>query len=292
MSDRQKIEKDDNPVQNYYDSKLGESADVDLAKAEKDAGKTDGQDTSAVSSAESQGLYSPNTGKGGSGKSSTSSKFKAAFSGRKKYGWMGGSTAVIITLVVYSFTIISGPFQFIHLSQQLDQNFASLNLMSSRRIGAHIRSYQWGGKNPYIGSRLGTIGNRIANGVETKLNKGGIELITSPDTGVLKGVKVDGITVAEFNDGETNKFRRDVTKAEISEKMGWNKATTALMTRLPFARYDVSLRVFGNIKRGVDEKIDAYADRLREEKEKRISDKTFDYEASQKRIDELEVESE
>lgn len=208
---------------------------------------------------------------------------------KRKRTMAAGAGAVFGALLIIVPYIIR-PLEFVYVAERAQASFASIELMADKRFNTMMRRYQWGGQNAYVGSRLGTIGNRVANAIETKLKSNGIELITTDATGILQGYKIDGV---EYHfDGDTNRTRRIETNAAISRKTGWNRATTAIMTRLPYIRYGVNLRPMGNITRRANESIEDWLERIRQDKIDRVGDPTYDFDAVRDEIDTLENELE
>lgn len=135
------------------------------------------------------GLFGSKTAKG---------KFRLSFNPTKKRI----ATWAIIGLVggggIYSFSVLSGPFQFVHMAQNLQKHLRSNEDFGNDRT-SKVLLYRFSGMGAQNG-RLGVIGNAAANRFEKNLlEKGGIKPVYSEPNRRFVGYRiVDPVKAAAF----------------------------------------------------------------------------------------------
>lgn len=124
------------------------------------------------------------------------SSFTSKITRKKLIG--GGVAGSIVVMVIAIFSIVSGPSQFIHISQLLQSFHFGNNdrFMESRNnnIITHLRNYATGDRHR---NNLGSRSNRIADKFEQKLLDVGIEPIyenAGRKTGRIQYIKIDPTT--------------------------------------------------------------------------------------------------
>jgi len=212
---------EDKPAGNYSDprsaynpqtSPMGDSSDPTavLRKKEEGAGmfNKSGDGGSAMSGA---------SGKLGGGAGGLASKAKGSLSsffsvpGRKKKAAIGGgATVATVTAVVAFMGLISGPLEFVHLGQLLEKfHFSSQEDMEDGRL-TKIARYIRDPGDPKR-TRLGGLGNDVADALEKKMNGRGITSDYTPNRGYGDGYTVD-MNNERFKDKSTKQVREDLAK--------------------------------------------------------------------------------
>lgn len=158
----------------------------DTAKKENQPTESDGQDTSGVDKKEVDSLYN------NSGEVEEESGFKRL---RKRItrrrvligGGIGGG--VVASFLV--FLTVSGPFQIVQFAQLLEQfHFTNIQAFGDDRSSRILYRYAKSGNIQQ--TRLGAVGNRVANSYETKLiDQVGVRPVFDPgDRGRFVGLEV------------------------------------------------------------------------------------------------------
>lgn len=104
----------------------------------------------------------------------------------------GGIAGVAITGVITFFSFTSGPLQFIHLAQSLQQfHFSDQEDASDSRTGKLLRFIRYQYKQTPERMRLSTLQNMYADRIEKRLNDAGIESAYSKRRGNFDGYIID-----------------------------------------------------------------------------------------------------
>lgn len=125
---------------------------------------------------------------------SVSNRVKLAkfFGSRKGRGLMagGGIAGLVIGGGMGLFSLISGPAEFVHIAQLLQQfHFSSIQDAGDDRFSKIVR-YLRDPANPQR-TRLGILGNHYADKFEAKMNESGIKSTYTQDFGYYDGYTVD-----------------------------------------------------------------------------------------------------
>ncbi len=189
-------------------------------------------------------------------------------SGKQK-GIIGGTGGVVVALIIFLFPIIMGPLQFVHISQILLPNFDLSNETGDISSSRLIRRL-WHGNAPEK-ARLGFIGNRAANKIQTRLEADGIT-IQKTAAGYMESITVKGekIFISDLDTPRARDYRVAFRKALKSR--GYGKIATAIMSRPMFLRYGVDFKWLGNVKRTIGEKLNPFKQRVREDTQSRVAD--------------------
>lgn len=197
----------------------------EVADREKSFGSSS---DSSAEVAEKSGLYS-GTEKGG----------KFSFRGRIKRKTTAWIVAGALGLGggAFGFSIIQGPLQFVHISQLLKgYHFAGRESESNARttkIGQYIYALNKDGYGTER-VRLGVLGNKYADRIEKRMNKGGIETAYTEKTGYRKGYILDP---DKFAGGEMEKY---VTRKKNGD-IDYDRVQAAVQRE--FAGYNVSTQL-------------------------------------------------
>ena len=175
---------------------------------------------SAEEQAETKKLDSQNDNTiGGGYKAPRQKRFK--LTGRQKAAG-GGVAGLLIGGGIGIFTIISGPLQFIHIAQLLQQfHFQSGQDTGNSRI---LKMYKWT-KNARAGSaenaRLSYLGKKIAVKMDARLAEAGISKNFS-DTGLYKNTEIDALKFSEYaaNGEDFKRLPPEEFKTKFEEKFG------------------------------------------------------------------------
>lgn len=131
-----------------------------------------------IKKSEEAGGGDDRVGKGynlGNSSSTGGKKTKFRFTRKQKIAGGVGATGAISALFFF-FSIASGPFEFIHIAQLLEQfHFASLQSESNDRVLKLMRYAYYVPQGEDYKTNLNFIGNRLANNFEAKLNAEGLE---------------------------------------------------------------------------------------------------------------------
>jgi hypothetical protein len=110
---------------------------------------------------------------------------------RHKRAVFGGG-AISSAIAILIFFISSGPLQFIHLSQLLEQwHFSTQQDQQDNRFMKDARFLHYASSGEVQKARLGYLGNKLADTFETKLNKSGYQSAYSPKFGLFDGYRID-----------------------------------------------------------------------------------------------------
>ncbi len=195
--------------------------------------------------------------------------FLSRLTGRQK-----GVIFIILALAgsggVGIFTILQGPFQFIHFGQVLAKHFIDINNVMDDQQLARVRYKK----------RLGTVANKAADIVEGKLNKAGYTSRYN-DAGSFTGFSIDPQKVdinelknfgADINiDTKTGEFlltenganfkrRRLITG--VLKHADLDLIPTRISSRLLRKRGNTSFKIFGNLDRRAYETTKDFQDAL------------------------------
>lgn len=156
-------------------------------------------DKSGLSKSEdNHGYWSPVSGNSGK---------KISFFNRRKKPLLigGGLTGILLGGGFFTFTLLSGPFQFIHIGQLLDRfHFAEQKLVQDERFARDLRYFRSGEPER---TRMGKLGNLIADKFESKLNDSGFKSAYSDKFGLFDGYVID----------RTNPKFKNMTDSEIKD---------------------------------------------------------------------------
>ncbi len=101
------------------------------------------------------------------------------------------TTATVAGLIVGG-TLLSGPFEFVHVAQLLQQfHFGTQQNESNDRVGKLIRYARYAPHGDAYRTNLNYVGNRLADGVEVKLRKQGLRSAYSQLFGLKQGYIID-----------------------------------------------------------------------------------------------------
>lgn len=180
--------------------------------------KTDKNILNSVDLLNQENLPSPTGGsnsnwstQGGPSKSSKVNKF---FSRKKLIiggGIIGGGT--IATFFIFS--ILSGPFQFIHIAELLRKfHYEAQSIAQDERFARQVRLFATGRAER---TRMGFLGNKFADSFESKIGKTGFKSAYSNKFGLFDGLVIDK-TNPKFkgmSDAEIKKFVKDTYGVEV-----------------------------------------------------------------------------
>jgi hypothetical protein len=136
----------------------------------------------------------------------------------------GGVIGTIVSL--FGFFYFSGPFQFIHIAQLLEQtHLSSQEDQSDERFSRIARYLKYQGNGQAEKTRLGYLGNKYADKIEERYNTAGIKSSYSPIYGFLDGYIIDQDA---FNNGDlkdkskedVKKYFKDTYAIDIEEQSG------------------------------------------------------------------------
>jgi hypothetical protein len=134
---------------------------------------------------------------------------------RRRQAAAGGGVVATVVGIVMFFTIASGPFEFIHIAQLLERfHFGGIQTQMDDRFNKSVRFWRYTLKGTPERTRLGFIGNRVANRFETKLNDSGLTSSYTDKFGLFDGYVIDRGN--EKFKGMTD----DQIKQSVKEKFG------------------------------------------------------------------------
>lgn len=114
------------------------------------------------------------------------------FGRNKKKTAAGGIVGLSIGGLIFGGIIASGPFEFIHLAQNLTHfHFASLQDAGDDRSSKLLRFVFHAQNGEVEKTRMGHTMNMIANGIEAKMNATGIQTAYTDKFGLLDGYAID-----------------------------------------------------------------------------------------------------
>lgn len=212
----------------------------------------------------------------GSGKSSRFTRFTSKFNRRKVLG--SGAVAAIAAGVAFAAVTISGPSQFVHISELLQSfhfgNNESFMEDRDRNIVTYLRNYADGEQHR---NNLGYSANKLADHYERRLADVGIKPIYEHNgrgTGRIQALEVDsttpqgekllqeaerqGIDIGDSVDGKHTvsvrgnggtKRARTLISGSINALEDMGKINSAMAKWLLKARADVNLHVLRNTAR-------------------------------------------
>jgi len=129
----------------------------------------------------------------------------------------GGAVGAIIALSVMLFTFLSGPLEFIHFAQLLEQfHFSSQSDAQDGRFLKEIRFFKYAQTNDLQKTRLNYFGNKAADYYEGKLNASGIASAYSPIFQNFDGYVIDTTSPDSPYHGMT----KEEAQQAINEKFG------------------------------------------------------------------------
>jgi len=180
--------------------------------------KTDKNILNSVDLLNQENLPSPTGGsnsnwstQGGPSKSSKVNKF---FSRKKLIiggGIIGGGT--IATFFIFS--ILSGPFQFIHIAELLRKfHYEAQSIAQDERFAREVRLFATGKAER---TRMGFLGNKFADSFESKIGITGFKSAYSDKFGLFDGLVIDK-TNPKFkgmSDAEIKQFVKDTYGVEV-----------------------------------------------------------------------------
>ncbi|HEX5447786.1 MAG TPA: hypothetical protein VFW90_01130, partial [Candidatus Saccharimonadales bacterium] len=127
---------------------------------------------------------------------------------RRRQAVAGGLIAAIVSIFFF-FSLSTGSLQLIHFAQILKIHFESLSFAQDDRFIREIRLVK-GIKTGHVErTRLGFVGNRVADKYELKLNKIGLESIYSNVRQVGLGWKVDRSKFPNMSDEEIKNYLKE-----------------------------------------------------------------------------------
>jgi hypothetical protein len=117
-------------------------------------------------------------------------RFLNIFSTRRRKALFGGGITGIIIALFFGFSILQGPFQFIHIAQLLQQFHLSAQQDGADDRFSKIARYIRDPSKPQ-NTRLGILGNKWANTIEAKMNESGIKSTYTKTFGYIDGYTID-----------------------------------------------------------------------------------------------------
>lgn len=203
-----------------------------------------------------------------------------------------------------TFTILSGPLQFIHIAQQLQLfHFSPQEDASDDRTTKIARYIRHGGDTKK--TRMNALGNAFADKIESRLNKTGIEssynkaaygdgYIIDPAKipaeseigkfrdkspqqikehfkktyGIDLEIKANGVLFADAKNFSSKNYR-NMTKAMLREA-GYSKATAAIRARILSKRAGVSWHPIKKLDKNILQSVAARRAKFQEDRQKRI----------------------
>lgn len=267
-------------------------------------GEEDAMDTAARQGAEADAAEKDKLSTIGGGynahdtSKSASSKITGRFSRKKLIG--GGAVGGIIAVIALLATVISGPSQFIHISELLQQfhfgNNSRFMADRDRNLFTHMRNYATGDRHM---SNLGYSANKVADRYEKRLADVGIKPIyenVGRSTGSIQFLEVDGntpegkkviekarrsgIDIPDAPDGkhviklrgdDGAKQARTLLRASLDSLEDLGKLNSAIAKRLLIKRGGVSLHQLSANK--AREKGQTLADYYRARREERAEER-------------------
>lgn len=137
---------------------------------------------------------------------------------KKRVGIAGGIAGVGLGGGLLGLTMISGPLQFIHLSENLLHSFSKNESDSSNRMGKLFRYARAVKNNDFGETRVGVLGSKVFGTTIEKLNNMGIEIARGPTGAPTKttfNTETMKATYPELNgmtDAEAKTFLADKLK--------------------------------------------------------------------------------
>jgi hypothetical protein len=153
--------------------------------------------------------------------------YKKSENTRKNVSWLirhrrsvfgGGAVGSLIAVII--FFISSGPLQFIHLAHLLEQfHFSTQQTQQDDRFLKEARFLHYASSSEVEKTRLGYLGNKLADSFETKLNASGFKSAYSPKFGLFDGYIVDTSSKESpfygMSDEEAKKAVKSATGLEV-----------------------------------------------------------------------------
>lgn len=167
----------------------------DLANSEKSGGDSSEETTSKKKETVTQG-YENQVGEGyktdRGGKQKLRGKTLKGWAYRHQKKLFGGGIITIIVGLFFMFTLASGPLQFMHFSQLLQQfHFGSLQDTQDSRFLKQVRFWRFASQGQVENSRLSLVGRKVAPKFEAKLNASGFKSTYSTTFGNFNGYEID-----------------------------------------------------------------------------------------------------
>jgi uncharacterized protein YjbI with pentapeptide repeats len=130
---------------------------------------------------------------------------------RRKIIFGGGAATTIVGITIF-LTFLSGPLEFIHLSQILQRNFAGSNFTATIRNKGLFRYARTGNVEE---TRLGALGSKVYNRTISQLNDQGVDFVDKNARGVPRTMTIDptkndsyrGLTAAEQRTAILNDYK-------------------------------------------------------------------------------------
>jgi hypothetical protein len=170
-----------------------------LKEAEEAAGSSDSDDDEQ----ETEGFYN-DTGP---------RKKRGRFRYRRQVAIGGGLTGVIIGVILGGLSIVQGPLEFVHIAQLLERfHFSALQDTEDGRL-TRIARYIHDPSKPQ-NTRLGIVGNSVADKLETKMKTAGFETSYTDKLGYR-----DGYTINRESDNFKGKDANTI-KSELVAQYG------------------------------------------------------------------------
>lgn len=120
----------------------------------------------------------------------------------------GGVVGGLLGTVMAFYSLVSGPLQFIHMAQLLQQfHFSDQEEAGNDRLSKLVRFARSAGDIKQ--TRVSTVGSKILASTETKLSNNGIELLTSDRLAFFDGYAVDPAKYAEANGIDSDSVKED-----------------------------------------------------------------------------------
>lgn len=123
----------------------------------------------------------------------------------------GGVVGGLLGTTMAFYTLLSGPLQFIHMAQLLQQfHFSDQEDAGDDRISKLVRFARSSGDLKE--TRLSYTGSKILAATETKLASNGVELLTSDRLAYFDGYAIDPAKYAEANNIDSDHVKEDFRK--------------------------------------------------------------------------------
>lgn len=111
---------------------------------------------------------------------------------RRRQTIAGGGLIGIVLGIVAMFSLLSGPFEFIHISQLLTQfHFSVQQDQQNDRFMKEVRYIRYAVNGKVENTRMGFLGNKFTNTFESKLNTSGLVSTYSDKFGRFNGYAID-----------------------------------------------------------------------------------------------------
>jgi len=148
--------------------------------------------SSGAGSSTSQAQHENQVGRGWIADDDPKSRKKQKWSIRNRKKIIGGGVIGTILGTVLAFTIFSGPLQFVHISELMQQfHFASQQNTQDDRFMHEVRWLRYSSKDVAQRSRMGYLGNKFTDPFEGKMKASGLIPRYDKTFGLFIGYEID-----------------------------------------------------------------------------------------------------